>query len=385
MKLFLPRIEISLSRIQDNARTLCDFYGQKGISLMGVSKAVLGEPAIAQAMIRGGVKFIADSRIENIQKMKRAGVSAQWVLLRTALSQAETVVENADISLNTEIETIKKLSYYARMYNRIHKVIIMVELGDLREGVLPCDLIPFVRQAIALPNLQVMGIGCNLACYGGVKPESKNMRMLSELAEAVESEFGIGLEIVSGGNSANYEWYNSDAAIGKVNNLRIGESILLGRETLSRQAIAGLHTQTFQLVAEVIESKQKPSLPYGEIGQNAFGVVPKFQDRGIRQRSIVALGRQDVLTSGLAVNDQLEIMGASSDHIILDSQNHYLKTGDEVTFDLDYGGLLSAMTSPFIKKHFVAYRHPVMDLPLDPTLVLSFPVVRSLEPATAPT
>jgi ornithine racemase len=385
MKLFLPRIEISLSRIEDNARILCDFYGQKGISLMGVSKAVLGEPAIAQAMIRGGVKFIADSRIENIQKMKRAGVAAQWVLLRTAPSQAKTVVESADISLNTEIETLKKLSYYAKMHNKVHKVIIMVELGDLREGVLPCDLIPFVRKALALPYITIIGIGCNLACYGGVKPESKNMRMLSELVEAIEMEFDISLEIVSGGNSANYEWCNSDSAIGKVNNLRIGESILLGRETLGRKAIAGLHTRTFQLIAEVIESKQKPSLPYGKIGQNAFGIVPHFQDRGIRQRSIVALGRQDVLTSGLTVSDRLEIMGASSDHIILDSQNHPLHIGDEVTFDLDYGALLSAMTSPYIKKHFVAYRHSGLDV--QPKLVpaLSFLAARSLEPAIMPT
>ncbi len=350
---------------------------------MGVSKAVLGEPAIAQAMIRGGVKFIADSRIENIQKMKSAGVLAQWVLLRTAPSQAEAIVQSADISLNTELETLKKLSYYAKAHNRIHKVMIMVELGDLREGVLPCDLIPFVRKALALSHIKVIGIGCNLACYGGVKPESKNMRMLSELVEAVETEFGLSLEIVSGGNSANYEWYNADPAIGKINNLRIGESILLGRETLSRKAIPGLHTRTFQLVAEVIESKQKPSLPYGEIGQNAFGIVPQFQDRGIRERSIVALGRQDVLTSGLTVNDKLEIMGASSDHIILDSQNHPLKTGDEVNFNLDYGGLLSAMTSPFIKKHFVAYRQPSVVPDLAP--VLPFVVARSLEPATLPT
>jgi len=142
MKLCLPRIEISLSKIQENARILCDFYGQKGISLMGVSKAVLGEPAIAQAMLAGGVQFIADSRLENIQKMRRAGISAQLVLLRTAPSQAEAIVKSVDISLNTELRTLEKLSYYAKVQGKIHQVIIMVELGDLREGVLPCDLIP---------------------------------------------------------------------------------------------------------------------------------------------------------------------------------------------------------------------------------------------------
>ncbi|MGC1247267.1 MAG: alanine/ornithine racemase family PLP-dependent enzyme [Spirulinaceae cyanobacterium] len=353
MKLFLPRIEIILSKIQDNARMLCELYGQKGISVMGVSKAVLGEPAIIEAMIQGGVKFIADSRLENIQKMRKAGIATQFVLLRTPLSQAEAVVESADISLNTEMETLKKLAYYAEVHNKIHQVIIMVELGDLREGILPRDLLQFIRKTLALPYLKVVGIGCNLACYGGVKPDTQNMNELSNLVELIEKELQLDLAIISGGNSANYEWYKSAQDIGKINNLRLGESIFLGCETVNRKAIPGLHTSAFQLVAEVIESKKKPSLPIGEICQDAFGNVPSFPDRGIRQRVIIALGRQDVLVSGLKSNQQLETLGSSSDQIILDGENHNLQVGDEVNFNLDYGGLLAAMTSPFIKKQFI--------------------------------
>ncbi|MEA5502588.1 alanine/ornithine racemase family PLP-dependent enzyme [Halotia wernerae UHCC 0503] len=349
----MPRIEISLSQIRDNARMLSKLYGQKGISLMGVSKAVLGEPSIVEAMIQGGVRFIADSRIENIQKMKKAGISTQFVLLRTPLSQAESVVKSVDISFNTEIETLKKLSYYAKAHNKNHQIIIMVELGDLREGILPGDLSQFVRETLSLSHIKLVGIGCNLACYGGVKPDRKNMHELSEQVNFIEKEFQISLEIISGGNSANYEWYKSAQDVGKINNLRLGESILLGCETVSRKAIPGLHTRAFQLVAEVIESKIKPSLPFGEICQDAFGNVPVFQDRGIRQRAIIALGRQDVLVSSLKSNNRLEILGSSSDHIILDSKNHNLQVGDEVNFNLDYGGLLSAMTSPFIKKQFI--------------------------------
>lgn len=353
MKSFMPRIEIVLSQIRDNARMLSELYGQKGISLMGVSKAVLGEPSIIEAMIQGGVRFIADSRIENIQKMKNAGISTQFVLLRTPLSQAESVVKIVDISLNTEIETLKKLSYYAKAHNKNHQVIIMVELGDLREGILPCDLAQFIRETLTLSHIKIVGIGCNLACYGGVKPDSKNMRKLSELVKIVEKEFQISLEIISGGNSANYEWYKSAHNVGRINNLRLGESILLGCETVSRKAIPGLHTRAFQLVAEVIESKKKPSLPFGEICQDAFGNVPSFQDRGIRERAIIALGRQDILVSGLKSDRKLEILGSSSDHIILDSNNYNLKVGDEVNFNLDYGSLLAAMTSPFIRKQFI--------------------------------
>ena len=161
MKSSTPRIEISLSQIRENTRILSDLYLEKGISLMGVTKAVLGEPSVAKAMIEGGVKFIADSRIKNILKMKNAGISIPFVLLCTPLSQAESIVQNVDISLNTEIETIKSLSHHAKIQNKTHQVIIMVELGDLREGILPCDLPQFIRETLSLPNIKLIGIGCN--------------------------------------------------------------------------------------------------------------------------------------------------------------------------------------------------------------------------------
>jgi ornithine racemase len=352
-KALMPRIEISLAQIRHNARMLTELYGQKGISLMGVSKATLGDPAIAKAMIQGGVKFIADSRLENIQKMKAAGVSTQFVLLRTALSQASSIVKSVDISLNTELETIKELAYYASANNKIHQIIVMVELGDLREGILPKDLPQLIKEVLKLSHIKIIGIGCNLACYGGIKPNHQKMLELSELTDAIEKEFQIHLEVISGGNSANYEWHKSAQLTGRINNLRLGESILLGRETVNRKAIPGLYTNAFKLIAEVIESKQKPSLPFGEIYQNAFGDVPTFLDRGVRRRVIIALGRQDVLVSGLKPSGDTEILGSSSDHIMLDSNNHDFKVGSEVRFNLDYGGLLSAMTSPFVNKQFV--------------------------------
>lgn len=353
MNAFMPRIEITLSQIEHNARTLSKLYAQQGISLMGVSKAVLGEPLIAEAMIRGGVKFIADSRLENIQRMRNARISAQFVLLRTASSQAESIIENVDISLNTELDTLEKLNYYAARQNKIHQIILMVEMGDLREGIMPDDLFFFIKQVLDLPQLKIIGLGCNLACYGGIKPDEQKMRQLSALSEAVEKKFSIHLSLISGGNSANYEWYQSTKNVGRINNLRLGESILLGCETVQGRTIPKLHTHAFKLIAEVIESKVKPSIPFGKIGRDAFGNIPVFRDRNTHRRAIVALGKQDTLISGLSPNQDLEILGASSDHLLLDCKNSYLKVGASVNFNLDYGSLLTAMTSPFIKKQFI--------------------------------
>ena len=350
---FMPRIEITLAKIQHNARILCELYGKQGISLMGVSKAVLGEPLIAEAMIRGGVKFIADSRLENIQRMKNARISTQFVLLRTVLSRAESIVKDVDISLNTEIATLEKLNYYASLQNKIHQIILMVEMGDLREGILPDDMFLFVKKVLCLPHLKIIGLGCNLACYGGIKPDEQKMLQLSQLTEAIATKFSINLGLISGGNSANYEWYKATKKVGGINNLRIGESILLGCETVKGQTIPELYTNAFKLIAEVIESKVKPSVPFGEIGQDAFGNIPVFRDIGMHRRAIIALGKQDTLISGLSPNRDMEILGSSSDHTVIDSKNLDLKVGVGVNFDLDYGSLLAAMTSPFIKKQFI--------------------------------
>jgi predicted amino acid racemase len=346
-----PRIEINLEKIAHNAKTLKDLYSTKGIDIIGVTKVVCGDPNVSDALVESGITILADSRIENIQKMRNAGIQAQFMLLRTPLlSQAESVVKYADISLNSEISVIERLSKFALEFSTKHKIILMLELGDLREGLMPSDLDSTVEQIVNLEGIDLVGIGTNLACFGGVKPDEEKMRYLSSIAGGVEERFGLKLAVVSGGNSANYNWFVSTTNVGRINNLRLGESIYLGCETLHRKLIPGLFTDAFTLVVEVIESQLKPSLPYGEISQDAFGNVPEFQDLGQIKRAILGIGLQDVQVSGLTPRSDIEILGASSDHIIVNAKKIELKVGEELEFDMNYGALLSAMTSPYVIK-----------------------------------
>jgi predicted amino acid racemase len=173
------------------------------------------------------------------------------------------------------------------------------------------------------------------------------------LAGDIEERFDMTLQYVSGGNSANHDWFMSTTDVGKINNLRLGESVFLGCETLHRKQIPGLFTDAFRLCAEVIESKVKPSKPYGETCQDAFGNVPEFSDRGSMKRVILGIGLQDVLVAGLTPCMDVEILGASSDHILIDAKGLDLNAGDEVEFNLNYGALLSSMTSPYVAKCYV--------------------------------
>ena len=346
-----PRLEIDLHKIHHNARTLVERLRKVGISVTGVTKATLGSAEISATLLAAGVKRLGDSRTENIEAMHRAQVPASMTLIRSPmLSQAERVVRHADVSCNTEIEVIRRLSLEAQNAGRTHGVILMVELGDLREGIMPDDLMDTVRETLGLANIVFKGIGTNLACRSGVAPDARNMAMLSELADSIEATLGLAVEIVSGGNSANLEWALSGAEIGRINDLRLGEAILLGCETLHRQPIDGLHTDAITLCAEVIEAKTKPSKPSGRIAQTAFGNGPPATDRGLITQAIVAVGQQDIDPAGLQAPAEIDIVGASSDHLILESDHFELSVGEEVIFQLNYSALLRAMTSPFVAK-----------------------------------
>jgi predicted amino acid racemase len=153
------------------------------------------------------------------------------------------------------------------------------------------------------------------------------------------------LSIISGGISANYHWLENHTNIGKINNIRLGESLFLGVETLYRKSLDGFFQDSFTLVGEVIESKIKPSLPNGEIALNAFGEIPHFEDKGLMHRAIAGIGREDVDINGLIPRIDIDILGGSSDHIILDAKEENLKVGTLIKFDLNYSALLSAMSS----------------------------------------
>lgn len=352
--MIVPRIEIDLRKIRHNASTLVGLLSERGIAVSGVTKAVLGLPDIAKELLAAGVSELADSRIENIQTLRDEAISAPITLIRSPMiSQAAMVVKNADTSLNTQLEVISELSQAAQAIGRTHGVLLMVELGDLREGIMPTDLESVVRKTLSFPNIALKGIGTNLACRCGVAPDAANMGELSALADSIDATFGPVVSVVSGGNSSNLAWVLGGADTGRINNLRLGEAILLGCEPLHRQPIKGLYTDAFTLIAEVIEAKVKPSQPWGAIGETAFGVCPPVADSGSVSQAIFALGQMDTDPGGLLPPSGIEILGSSSDHLVVDAGRHGLTVGTEIPFQLNYSALIRAMASPFVVKHLV--------------------------------
>lgn len=345
-----PRLEVDLDAIEANTRSLVDRLAPAGIRVTGVTKAALGSPGLGAAMLRGGAGGLGDSRVENLARLDTAGLLAPRTLIRSPMtSQVDAVVRHASTSLNTERSVLEALSRAAVRRGTTHAVVLMVELGDLREGVLAADLVPLARYVDGLTGLTLTGIGTNLACQSGVVPDQDKMDALSVLAVDVEESLGTALSLVSGGNSANLGWALNTTDSGRVDDLRLGESILLGLDPLTRLPVAGLRTDAIVLVAELIEVRTKPSTPWGHVAQSAFGaVVPRPGAGTAVRQGILALGRQDVDPADLVPPPGVTVLGASSDHLVVDLAEHDAAVGDELTFGVGYSGLLRAMTSPFV-------------------------------------
>ena len=348
-----PRLEIRLDLLTDNATSLIDRLRARGITVCAVTKVTLGSPEIAAALMAAGATSLGESRVRNVETLRRGGVDAPVLLVRSPLlSEVDRVVRVTDVSCNSELATLHRLSETAQRQRRIHGVVLMVELGDLREGLMPGSLHAAAQRVVDLPGLTLRGIGTNLACQNGVVPDVDNMGELSALADGVEQRCSVRLDIVSGGNSSNIGWALDPASdIGRVNHLRLGESILLGTDPVDRSAIEGLRPDVFTLVAEVIESQTKPSQPWGSISYTAFGdgVEPDASVRPMH-RVIVALGEQDVDPTDLVPPAGFEILGASSDHLVLDAGDQVVSVGQELRFGIGYRALLRAMTSPFVTR-----------------------------------
>ncbi len=349
-----PRLEIYPQRIEDNARAVIDLCHANGVEVACVTKVMSAHPAIVHALQAGGADMIADSRILNLQSISNIGMEMPLMMLRIpAPSSVVDVVGCADVSLNSSVETIARLSHAAEMLDKDHKVIVMIDVGDLREGIWPDRAVDVVREAAHLPRIEVIGVGSNLACYGGVIPTSENMQMLVDVRDKCRKITGLPLDTISGGNSANLPLLAEGGVPPEVNQFRIGEAITLGRNVLDRSPWPGTRQDTFRVVAEIVEVEMKPSVPIGSRGQDAFGGYAEFVDRGIRRRAICNMGRQDVKVDGIHPEDPgIIVLGGSSDHLVLDVEeaNTRVRVGDEIVFSPDYGALLAATTSPYVQK-----------------------------------
>jgi ornithine racemase len=344
------RIEVDCEGIRRNAEAVVSMCAEHGIRVAGVTKCCCGEPDIARAMLAGGVPGLAESRLDNIRRLRSAGIDAPVLLLRLpAQSEADQVVALAQISLNSEIETVQALGRAAVSQGLTHRVVLMVEMGDRREGVMPEDASAAARAMAAVDGVELIGIATSLSCIGGVLPTCENMTWFIDIVERLEQDLGRPFEIVSGGHTGNLGFVYRGEMPDRINHLRVGEGILFGVDSTTFCDLPMPCQDTFKVFAEVIELKAKPSMPSGgPIGIDAFNRVPTWEDHGIRTRAILAVGEIDLQTDCLVpTRPGISYVGASSDHLVLDVTDAEppVCLGEELEFGVLYPAISTGWSS----------------------------------------
>lgn len=353
-----PVYEISASKIKSNALKIYEMCKANGIEPAGVVKGFSAIPKVAELFVEAGFKTLGDSRMKEIIRLRSGNIKAELMLVRIPMpSEITELVRYADSSLNSEIKTIKLINEEAGAQGKVHGVILMVDMGDLREGFFDKkEVIEIAKEVEGYKNIKLLGIGTNLGCYGSIKPSEKNLGELCELAEKIEEKIGRRLEIISGGASTSLSLLIVGNMPKRINHLRIGEAIITAKDFpyLWDIEMPGIYRDPMILKAQIVEIKRKSSFPIGETFVDAFGNKPVYTDRGIRKRALLAIGNKDIgdITKLKPRHEGIEIIGSSSDHLILDIEAYEgeLEVGDILEFDTFYSAMLFLCSSDCVRK-----------------------------------
>ncbi|EOP90892.1 hypothetical protein IGM_02154 [Bacillus cereus HuB4-4] len=352
-----PQLQIDIKKVKKNMSELVREAHRNSISITGITKGVCGNEDFAVALMEAGIDSLGDSRIENLKKLSHLPIKK--ILLRSPkYSEIDDVIQYAHCSLNSELKVIEKLSEEAEIQNKKHDVILMIDVGDLREGLWYEDekiIHDTILKSLQMKGINLAGIGINLTCFGGIIPTKQNYGFITRLAQEIRDKYNIPLPIVSGGNSSSLHMLYEGIIPKGINNLRINQAIFLGKEIAYGHKLNQWEEDVIRLRAEIIEIQTKPSLPKGEVAvMNAFGKILVPNDKGIRKRAIVAIGKQDIDINSLkAIDENITVEGSSSDHCILDVTNssRNFAIGDWIDFNIiTYSGVLSGMASNYIEK-----------------------------------
>ncbi len=349
-----PRITINTNSIIENSKHMVQVAKENHIDfVMAVVKVFTGHFDFIEKLSKTGITHIADSRIQNLKKLQ--SVKLPKVLVRLPMiSEIDEVIKYADISLNSEIKTIKAINQACKKVQKKHQIILMFDLGDLREGIYHTnDFMNMIDEIVQLEYIELLGIGTNLTCYGGLVPDKEILNRLIKIKDKIEQKYDTKLKIISGGNSSTVTLFGQDEIPKEVNSLRLGESIFFGKETSYSTDIKGFHHDNYLFEAEIIECKTKPSYPEGKTSINSFGEKVDIEDKGLMKRAILAIGKQDVILNNLfPIDKRISIIGGSSDHLILDVTHTDYQVGDIIGFEVNYPGLLHLMNSSYVEKVF---------------------------------
>ncbi|WP_374459443.1 alanine racemase [Chryseobacterium taeanense] len=354
-------ITLNTQKLAQNYNHLNNIFEKHQIEWAVVAKLLCGNETFLKSLLSVIDKDVCDSRLSNLKKIKELSPETKTVYIKPPAKRlAKSIVKYADVSFNSELDTIKALSEEAFRQHKTHRIVIMIEMGELREGIMADSLLEFYAEVIKLPNIEITGIGTNLKCLNGILPDREKLTQLVRYRRIAEQTFKKKIPYISAGSSVTIPLLHSGNVPEGINHFRVGETLFFGTDVFNDTYLKGMHRDVFKLTAEVIEIHEKPMIPTGKVGKNLTGESPEYnqEDRGKTSvRAIVDLGVLDIDVKQVTpLTEGIEVLGASSDMMILNitDEEKDIKVGDELDFGVSYLAVLRAMNSDYVDKKVVS-------------------------------
>lgn len=348
----LPCVTIDRQKLQFNIQTISQTLQDRQVLVHFSTSGIAAYEPLIELMARAGIHNFADTSLDNLA-VARPYADSLLLDRLPMISEVSRLVQEVDLSVNSELETIFAISDAAVVEGKRHGVILLLELGDLSDGVLADDLFDTVHQILNLRGVELKGIRCHLNSFSGTLASLDNLSRFAQRVADLEDRFEIQLDYISAGGSATIPLLGEEDFPSTINHLVIGQAWLFGRDSANQHRIGNLNQDVFSLLAEVVENKRKDSCPNGDLGLNYAGEQLTFEDVGVIRRVILALGAQDVNLSSLPTKEKgIDYIGSNLDYGIynISKYNRSLEVGDAVEFTPDYVALNRLFNSPRIHK-----------------------------------
>lgn len=359
----MAELIIHSEKIKENLKYLSHYFETHNIEWSLITKLFSGDKTFLKTILTEDIiekiPSVGDSRLMSLQNIREVYPNVKTIYINPSVGEhADDVVTYADISLNTSITTIEALNEAAKKKNVIHKIIIMVELGDLREGINNEDILAFYKSVFKLSHIEVLGIGSNLGCLFGVEPTPENLTQLSLSKTLISEKFKTDLKLLSGGTSITLPLLEHNLMPKDINHFRVGEAAFLGICPLDGKQFKELNTDTFELHANIIELQVKNVVPGGIISaaHSIETIHNNEKNTSVRSyKAILDFGLLDVGKSDIEAENSFLYVGATSDMFVIDlgENKEKYKLGDKIKFKLNYMAVVRLLNSKFIEKVYV--------------------------------
>ncbi len=351
----MPYLSIHMPSIVENLQRVKKTCDSRGYTLLPVTKVCLSEPVIVDAFAGCGIGTVADSSLACLSRLQG---EIKRFLLKIGLHEARNGGLRCDCLYTSSMEVLESVS---ERNDGCREVFLALELGDLREGILPEELPGFIQAARALPNIEITGLGANFGCLMGKLPDGLVAEALDDAVRRVRRQTGFEFEYISFGGTAVYPALVSGTLPDRVNHVRIGEAIFFGYNLTRDEPIEGLIDDAFVLSGEILEVRNKRVDRWGVYGLNAFGEEIRNGESGFRKRAVLDFGELGAPAGGLTpLDDGVRIIGSTHDYTVVDisSCSSGYRTGGFIDFKLNYTSAARAFISPEIENRLIKNGNP---------------------------